>query len=147
MVTEGIFEVPESVMKLGENAFRGCDTIKWIKIPQSVTKIGDCCFVGCEELQRVDMTEGLLSIGSSVCNNCPSITSIEIPSSVVRIGEGAFLACTNLTKLIFKNSKGWRKSGGGVFAKISSKVLSDPAKAAEALTKTTKYVTVGIERV
>ena len=56
--------IPESVTRIGDGAFYGCDSLKDINIPKSVTSIGKFAFSG--------------------------LTSILIPKSVKNIGEYAF---------------------------------------------------------
>ena len=60
--------IENGVTSIGENAFRGCETLTDITIPDSVTSIG----------------------GSAFCD-CTSLTSITIPDSVTSIGDGAFV--------------------------------------------------------
>lgn len=63
--------IPNTVRKLGDNAFGGCP-IKTLVIPESVTTIGENTF------------------------SCDSLVSVTLPSSLKRIGENAFERCQNL---------------------------------------------------
>lgn len=42
--------IPNSVTKIGEWAFCGCNSLESIKIPNSVAEIGDRAFSGCTSL-------------------------------------------------------------------------------------------------
>jgi len=66
-------DLPESVRKIDEKAFKDCVNLTSIVIPDSVTEIGASAFSGCTNL-----------------------TSIIIPNSVKEIGEDAFKGCANL---------------------------------------------------
>ncbi len=46
--------IPEGVTNIGENAFRGCSSLKSITIPERVTSIGEYAFYACDGL--IDVT-------------------------------------------------------------------------------------------
>ena len=45
--------IPDSVVRLDEWAFGGCDSLKSVTIGKSVSHIGDNAFYGCEKLKKV----------------------------------------------------------------------------------------------
>ncbi len=55
--------IPESVINIGEFAFKDCTSLTNITIPDSVKKIGRSAFVGCESLTSVTFPNGVESIG------------------------------------------------------------------------------------
>jgi hypothetical protein len=75
------FTIPDSVTKIGEDAFSSCDSLTSITIPDGVTSIGDQAFFLCENL-----------------------TSITIPYSVTSIRAWTFEGCDNLTILCYPGS-------------------------------------------
>ena len=66
--------IPNSVMEIGENAFRGCSNLTNIYFPNSMTTIGNYAF-----------------------DDCKGLTSVTIPDNVTYIGDYAFKNCTNVT--------------------------------------------------
>ena len=75
--------IPDTVIRIGNNAFTGCD-FENIVIPDSVTSIGDLAF------------------------SFTSCESVSIPSSVVEIGANPFAGCDRLEKIkIAKNIRTW----------------------------------------
>ena len=43
--------IPDSIVKIGNNAFEGCDSLEYIFVPSSVTEIGEYAFVGIETVE------------------------------------------------------------------------------------------------
>ena len=96
---EGAYSVPESVVTIGEGAFRCCDRLQAITIPEGVCAIADWAFDNCSALSAVTLPDSLRSIGCGVFESCSSLTSIEIPEGVESIGKNAFIWCSALREL------------------------------------------------
>lgn len=81
--------IPSTVIRLFNQAFDGCVSLKQINIPDSVVWIRSFCFDGCVSLKK-----------------------IHLPRSVERIGGGAFDECRNLEIYTDHLSKpeGWAES-------------------------------------
>ena len=101
--------IPDSVTKIGDSAFRDCAGLTSIFIPDSVTKIGSYAFGGCGGLTSIIVADGNKNYDSR--NNCNAIIETAsnclisgcentvIPDSVTEIGELAFSDCTGLTSI------------------------------------------------
>lgn len=92
--------IPESVTKIGNNAFSNCLNLKEITIPNSVTSIGNGAFANCLALTKVKMSENITSIGTSAFSSCEDLKELNIPRSVKHIGTFAFNGCTGLTDIV-----------------------------------------------
>ncbi|KSV57994.1 leucine-rich repeat protein [Acetivibrio ethanolgignens] len=75
------YDIPDSVISIGEDAFSLCLGLESITIPNGVRTIGENAFQGCLRLK-----------------------SITIPNDVRTIGENAFLECVNLTSIFYPGS-------------------------------------------
>ena len=101
-VTETV--IPDSVQRIGERAFSGCDNITNVTIPDSVTSIGDSAFAFCSDLKNITIPNSVTSIGYSAFERCYNLTSITIPNSVTSIGKSTFNYCINLTSVTIPDS-------------------------------------------
>jgi len=119
--------VPESIEKIGQNAFRGCESLenillpgelkeigwdafshcaslKKISIPDSITIIDWNCFEQCEKLETVIIPNSVTEIGVHAFDGCKNLTHISIPASVIEIGGHAFAGCNSLEQVEFPSS-------------------------------------------
>ena len=75
-----------------------------ITIPNSVTKIGPNAFCGCDSLTNVSISNGVTKIASSAFKDCSGLTNITIPNSVTEIGYGAFEGCSGLNTITMESN-------------------------------------------
>ena len=95
--------IPDSVTKIGDNAFANCILLTSIAIPNSVKEIEDGAFIYCESLTSVTIPNSVKEIGNYAFSYCTSLKSITIPNSVTSIGNSAFAYCTSLTSITIPN--------------------------------------------
>ena len=87
------YRIPNSVTKIGDDAFRGCKNLLSIDIPRSVTSISNGAFGNCTSLLSVDIPDTVSSIEGGTFSTCRSLQRISIPNSVTSIGRNPFLFC------------------------------------------------------
>ena len=92
--------IPEGVIKIGCNAFKGCKYLKSIDLPNSVEEIGCSAFEGCESLVSFIIPTQVTEIEESSFKGCSNLTALEIHNDIVEIGTSAFENCSNLTSFI-----------------------------------------------
>lgn len=93
-------ETPIREIAEGAFAWRG---IEEIVIPNSVTKIGANAFAGCSKLQRIELP-AVTELGDCAFRNCSALTEITIPASVRSIGKEAFAECFALQKVVLEGT-------------------------------------------
>lgn len=96
--------IPNSVVKIGDNAFCCCENLAEIHIPDSVTEIGVNAFAGCTNLKKIHIPDRLTKIGMDAFVGCTNLTEIRIPSGVTSIEAETFIGCVNLVKVIIPAS-------------------------------------------
>jgi len=106
-------QLSENITSLGERAFTSCHRLRQIEIPASVTEIREATFHYCSDLTTVDLHNGLEVIGRGAFWNCTRLKEINIPASVMNIGEIAFARCEHLRSV--KIPEGVRVIGSQTF--------------------------------
>ncbi|MFN9959261.1 MAG: leucine-rich repeat domain-containing protein, partial [bacterium] len=87
-------ELPEGLEEIGEEAFRGCESLHAIIIPPFVKKIPAKAFYSCSQLTSMELPEGLEEIGEEAFRGCESLHAIIIPPFVKKIPAKAFYSCS-----------------------------------------------------
>jgi hypothetical protein len=75
--------IPESVTKIGNDAFNSCCSLESITIPESVEEIGECAFYNCESLMSITLPESVTKIDDCAFDDCSALTAIYVPAKKV----------------------------------------------------------------
>jgi hypothetical protein len=135
--------IPDSVTRIGNYAFSGCDDLTSIIIPNSVTRIGDYAFNGCGSLTSITIPNSVTSIGDYAFDGC-DITSIIIPNSVTRIGDGAFLYCESLTAInVDTNNTAYCSQDGVLYNKDKTILITYPKRKSGSFTIPNSVTSIG----
>ena len=101
---ETAYSVPETVRKIHEYSFLGCQSLKNVDIPEGVTEIGERAFQGCRELEYAIIPGTVLQIEPYTFANSTSIKNIKILNSVTKINSLAFKGCSSLERVFIPAS-------------------------------------------
>ena len=94
----------KSLTEIGDDAFLECSALETITLPQSVTSVGCRAFSGCAALVSAKIASRITNIPEGMFDGCRVLREIIIPSSVISIGESAFKACSKLETVVIPNS-------------------------------------------
>lgn len=98
--------VPEGVVSMGEETFRGCGRLVKASLPGSLKKLPERCFEQTYNLERVTLGEGMEEIdniafwwnpGGSAMTSC--LKEVVLPSTMKRLGNKAF-GCSGLQSVV-----------------------------------------------
>ncbi len=118
---------PDSLLKIGDDAFRGSKYLRDIDIVglnslifgkrafssckeliklsvSRIREIDDYCFENCDSLTEVTFARSLNRIGEGVFSKCISLKKVKLPLSTRWIGAKAFDSCEQLTEIILPSS-------------------------------------------
>jgi len=93
-------KMPETIIRIDDNAFCGCTKLDSITIPQGVKRIGIFAFSRCTALHRIRIPEGVTSMGIYAFSDCTSLKEVIWPSTLVTIPTGVFSGCKSLSAFI-----------------------------------------------
>ena len=85
------------VTKIGDNAFKGCTSIKTIKAPK-LESVGSHSFEGCTALEALDLPM-IKTIGEKAFENANALTTLSLGKSLESIVGNPFQNSTSLTSL------------------------------------------------
>lgn len=91
--------LPDSIKQIGREAFSLCSSLNKVTIPKGVTSIKYKAFYNCENLKSILMQEGITTIGREAFENCYNLTNITLPNSLTEIGYEAFCKCEKLVDI------------------------------------------------
>lgn len=118
--------IPESVTKIGEDAFRNSDKLQKVVLPDNLRTVPRGCFFNCINLRFVNipknctliyrfafqgchmesiaLPETLERIMSFAFSDCTYIKSVVIPESCKKIDYGAFSNCVSIESIVLPNT-------------------------------------------
>lgn len=102
-LTAETYDIPNGILRIGDEAFCVCGSLSSITIPDSVTSIGDSAFRFCS-MPSITIPESVTDIGDGAFYYCESLSSITIPNSVTSICDETFWECHYLTSVIIPDS-------------------------------------------
>lgn len=88
--------LPDSVQYIGEGAFMRCSSLFEVKLPKNLTTIERYTFLDCTNLKHIEIPMGVQTIEASAFEGCSGLKVIEIPESVTEIDDTAFYECNQL---------------------------------------------------
>ena len=115
------------VISIGDSAFRGCFSLRFIEIPKTVESIKKSAFEGCSSLKSLTIPESLTSIEKSAFEGCFSLKSLTIPESLTCIDSYALHGCSLEAINVDENNPKFCSIDGVLFDKSGTSLIKYPA--------------------
>lgn len=93
-------QLPRTLEAIGENAFRNT-ALQNIYLPDSVKYLGEGAFNICMQLESIRLSRRLHAIKDDTFSYCVSLDDVTIPNTVEYIGKNAFRDCSSLSRISF----------------------------------------------
>ena len=90
--------VPEGVREIGDHAFSGAKT-SYVHLPDSLERIGDDAFRECRSLKEIVIPAGVRSIGRGAFYSCRSLWEAKLPKALPALSSGLFGDCRSLQRV------------------------------------------------
>jgi hypothetical protein len=97
-------EIPNSITKIGDNAFQFCEYLADVTIPDSVTYIGENAFSACLELKEVIIPDSVTYIGDYAFFYCLALEKATLPKNITILNKGVFRYCFKLKEITIPDS-------------------------------------------
>lgn len=108
----GVLTIPKGlegcpVTAIGERAGMDCVLLTGIILPDSIVIIEGEAFRGCTGLLDATLCENLRIIGNGAFYGCTALATVTLPASAEEFGEEIFGGCSNLTVFCYPKTTGF----------------------------------------
>lgn len=98
-----------------------------IVIPDTVRKIGEQAFIGCKKMETITFGNGVTAIDNRAFSGCESLKTINLSASVETIGESVFSGADSLQAInVDKDNKNYASIDGVLFDKAKETLIKYP---------------------
>lgn len=96
--------VPDGITTICSGAFSLNETLQKIHLPESIDRIGRNAFLGCSSLSEFSIPDNVSIIEDGLLDNCEGLKKVKLPASLKRIGYKSFAQCNNLKDIVIEGN-------------------------------------------
>lgn len=123
--TSSTVTIPDSVKKIGREAFAENLNITSVKLGKNVKEIEQGAFRDCSHLANITLSDALVTIGNGAFTNNTSLKSIHLTKNLSSIGSGVFAGCKSLSSVtIDKNNASFLIDNAALYDSKKETLLS-----------------------
>ncbi len=120
-------QLPDGVLRIGDNAFAGCQNLRTINLPDSIHTIEEAAFAGCSSLTEIELPASVTDLVYYTFAGCTSLSRVGVPESVTSINNRAFIGCTSLEAVdVAEDNPTYSSINGVLYNKDQTKILYIP---------------------
>ena len=98
------YRIPNTVERIGHNAFFESKNLKSVFIPASVKHLRYCCFHNCVNLVEVFFENTSMTSDMLCFSECVSLKAVSLPAFLKKISPGFFWGCSSLREIALPGS-------------------------------------------
>ena len=118
--------LPDTIKKIGTNAFRNCTKLSSINFPNGLTEIGAGAFMSCSSLKSAPIPDSVTAIGENAFYGS-GLTSVTIPKNVESLAASAFSSCRSLLSIdAAPENPNYESADGVLYTKGKTELLMYP---------------------
>ncbi len=92
-------ELPNSLRKIGNRAFKGCKQLKKVELPSGLSEIPKECFSGCKSLTDIVINKELAAIRKDAFRGCERLKKLTVPKNL-KVWDDPIKKCSVLKKIV-----------------------------------------------
>ena len=132
------YDIPETVLDISSEAFRGNKNLVRVSIPSQISKIDSIMFLGCSSLSRIDVAENnahFVSVDGVLYDKEKSKlivypatqpTEYKLPDTLIEIDENAFRDSSIINLYVSNTNTLFASDNGVLFNKDKTELVSFP---------------------
>ena len=119
---------PNSVERIGTQAFQFGRALKDVTLGSSLKTIGDDAFMGCHSFPTLTIPDNVEYIGTRAFDSCKGLKTVTIGSGATSIGSDAFSSCISLEEMtVSPENPAYCSEDGVLFNKDKTTIICYPA--------------------